>query len=159
MRKEIINRNGSKILQDSDILLKPLNIIDIFTDVLHSAFKLCVENAIFRSILKATDVNPVFKKTVELAKTITIIDLLVRLQRFWRYMKDICGLFIIKLKYLIINFISYCSLHSKFWNFFSPQKWLTALTCFSWYKSYPSLDYITHSSWVDLHKRLAVGKK
>lgn len=33
MRKEIINRNGSKILQDSDILLKPLNIIDIFTDV------------------------------------------------------------------------------------------------------------------------------
>ena len=82
MRKEIINRNGSKILQDSDILLKPLNIIDIFTDVLHSAFKLCVENAIFRSILKATDVNPVFKKTVELAKTITIIDLLVRLQRF-----------------------------------------------------------------------------
>ena len=60
IRKEI-NLNSTKASQDSDIPTKLIKQnIDIFTDVLHSAFSSCLENVIFSSILKIADVTPVF---------------------------------------------------------------------------------------------------
>ena len=62
IRKEI-NLNSTKASQDSDIPTKLIKQnIDIFTDVLHSAFYSCLENVIFSSILKIADVIPVFTK-------------------------------------------------------------------------------------------------
>ena len=51
--------NSEKTSQDSDIPTKLIKQnIDIFTDVLHSAFNNYLENAIYPSILKTVDVIP-----------------------------------------------------------------------------------------------------
>ena len=63
MLKEILNLDVSKSCQDSDISSRIIKeSADIFTGILYSSLNNSIYQAEFPSILKLTDITPVFKK-------------------------------------------------------------------------------------------------